>query len=128
MTSERVPTPASIRRQDTINDATTAAEHLLSVLRGYRAARRDGFPMAHLARIEAVLDDTKTQARRMLDDERDTLIRFGLAVDEAQRLSLYAPPRFSAAKPATAAGVAPVLTLPPDDDLDIPQSTAGDCN
>lgn len=127
MTSERVPTPASIRRQDTINTAISSAEHLVGVLRGYRSAKRDGFPMAHLARIEAVLDRTKKAAAGMIADEQDFLITIGAAADEDERLSL------------STTGHTPVKLIPvmglgsptaehPDDHLDVPQSTAGDCD
>lgn len=122
MTSERVPTPASIRRQDTINTAITSAEHLVGVLRGYRSAKRDRFPMAHLARIEAVLDRTKKAAAGMIADEQDFLITIGAAADEAERLSL------STTGHAPVIGLYPATAEHPDDHLDVPQSTAGDCD
>ncbi|WP_430600296.1 hypothetical protein [Brevibacterium sp. K72] len=123
MTSERVPTPASIRRQDTINDAITAADRTLSVLRGYRAARRDGFPLSHLARIEAVLERTRTQVEKMIAEEKGTLSLIGYDADEAALLT-----KFAGSPPPTKLTPVPDVVADPDDVLDIPKHTAGDCD
>ena len=85
-------TPATTHRHALVNDAIARAEHLVAALRGYRAARRDGFPMSHLARIEAVLEKTTNQVLDMAEAERKELIEFGAAAEEDNRLRLANTP------------------------------------
>lgn len=85
-------TPATTHRHALVNDAISRAEHLVAALRGYRAARRDGFPMSHLARIEAVLEQATNQVFEMTGAERAELIEFGAAAEEDNRLRLANAP------------------------------------
>ena len=114
------PTPATIRRNSTINQAITDAERLAAVLRQYRGAQRDGFPMSHLARIEAVLEQTSNSVFDMVAGERRDLVEFGVAAAEDERL------RIAAARPIRPVGFRPEPTLPPSAVLR--SVSAGDCD
>lgn len=120
MTAEPTPSPSTVRRQDTINEAIIAAERLVSVLRGYRAAKRDGFPMAHLARIDAVLARVTDKTTQVIGGEQDDLIATGAAVEEEERIRLSTSRlRFTVLTPE------PTV---PTSLIAHPIQSAGDCN
>ncbi|WP_423058682.1 hypothetical protein [Brevibacterium linens] len=114
------PTPAAIRRNSTINQAISDAERLAAVLRQYRGAQRDGFPMSHLARIEAVLEQTTNSVFDMVAGERRDLVESGTAAKEDERL------RIAAAWPLRPVGFRPEPTLPASAVLS--SVSAGDCD
>lgn len=120
MTTPTPATPATIRRNSTINQAITDAERLAAVLRQYRGAQRDGFPMSHLARIEAVLEQATNSVFDMAAGERRDLVEFGTAAAEDERL------RIAAARPIRPVGFRPEPTLPASTVLR--SVSAGDCD
>ncbi|GAA1513588.1 hypothetical protein [Brevibacterium permense] len=114
------PTPATIRRNASINQAITDAERLAAVLRQYRGAQRDGFPMSHLARVEAVLEQAINSVFDMTAGERRDLVEIGTAAAEDERL------RIAAARPIRPVGFRPEPTLPASAVLHA--VSAGDCD